>query len=170
MRIVLVLLLVISLASCATKKERALKSFNKALSLDPDILSNINLPIRIDTQIVRHVEIVTKEKIVNQSVNVDSLKKVLEGEIGAQKVLLENSELKLELFKTKQGWLDFKATIKKDTISVVDTVQVVIEKQLPAKALTKTVHVRGYFYYSGIILNLISLIVLTLIIWRMFKR
>lgn len=168
--LLILLLLTLLISSCATKKQRAIKHINKALKLDSQVLSEFNTSIRLDTTIIINEQIVTPERKIFISMNEDSLRRVLELELGVKTILLENGKMKLELERTKNGWFNFLATVKPDTIYFSDTVKVEIEKQVPVKGLIVERQKKGYFYYCGILFNIIGGIFIFIFIWRLFRR
>ena len=170
MRNLLVIIIALTLTSCATRKERAVRHVNKALSLYPQVLTEFNTPIRLDTTIFITDTIVTPEKKVFLPVNEDSIKRALEKKLGVKTMLVENDKLKLELQKTKDGWFEFLATVKSDTIVVKDTVRIEIIKEVPVKGLERTVVKKGYWYYSGIFFNIFATLYILSYIWQRHKK
>lgn len=171
MKTILYLILVFSITSCASVQERARHHLNKALTLDPNILSQVNSSIRVDTTIIVKDTIITPEKQTTLKIKKDSLKEALNIDSGITKLLVENNKLKIELTKSKEGWLDFLTTIKSDSISYEKEVPLSIEKEVPVKVLAPTVITKkGYFYYSGIVLNIFMILITVIELWRLFKR
>lgn len=169
-KLLIFLILVLLISSCATKKERAVKHVHKALRLDPQVLTEFNTPIRLDTTIIRKDTIITPEKKIYLGVNKDSLRKAMEAELGVKTMLVENGKLKLELQQTKEGWFEFLATVKPDTVPIIDTVYLEIVTEVPVKGLVTTITKKGYFYYSGLIANFVGGLLLLILLWRLFKK
>lgn len=166
-QIVLLISLLLLLGSCATKRERAVRHINKALTLDPNVLTKFNLPIRIDTNIVINKQYVTPEKKIYLKANEDSIRRALEAKLGVKTLLVENEKLKLEIQKTKDGWYEFLATVKPDTVTIRDTVFLEIEKEIPVSGLVREVPKRGYLYYCGWLLHLL---IVLFVGWKLLKR
>lgn len=169
-KVIILVLLAILISGCATTHQRAVKHVNKALRLDPQVLSEFNSPIRLDTTIVINEQIITPERKIYVGINEDSLRKVLEMQLGVKKMLVENDKLRVELERTKDGWFNFLATVKPDTLYFRDTIEIEIIKEVPVKGLIREVPSKGYFYYCGILLNILGAIFIFIFIWRLFRR
>lgn len=170
MKYILILIIALSISSCATRQQKAIKHLNKALSLDSTVLKHIIVPITIDTTIINNGVIVidtiiktpetkTGEKITPEKFEslVDSLK-ILNKEV----TLLETEQLKLTLQRTKDGLIDVKGLLKpqyipyKDTIPYIDTIPFHLQTKAPSVApITKIVTKKGYFYNVGVALHYI---------------
>lgn len=173
MKWLILLLIAVSLSSCATKRQRAVHHLNRAIELDPQVLQTLNSPIRIDTQVIVKKEII-REKVVDSTglytqEDINSLIRELNKNAGdTLATLLENSKLKLELQKTKEGWLQFKSTIKPDTIHWKDTVRINIIKEVPiTNQAPHIVKDRGYLYWSGLFAHILLVL---FVLWKILSK
>lgn len=179
-RLIWILPLLLLFGSCATRQQKAVKHLNKALALDSNVLQNVIVPVIIDTTIIHQdtiivdTTIVVPEKSETSTLSRNEINKLLDSTetLNGKVKLLETELIKINLIKSKDGLIDIQTIIKeikvpyKDTIPYIDTIPFYKEIKAPSVApVTKVEVKKGYFYWTGVIVNalLVLYILLTFI-------
>lgn len=157
--LLLILLLVLILASCKTRQERAVKLFDKAVALHPDLLGTIGTRVVIDTLFLYKDTLFIPADTTVFAIKLDSLRK--EGKI----LLFENDKLKVEIERVKvvddKGVVSYRekgiVTNKEKLIYRDVEVPVYITKTIPARIINKPYEVikivkqKDIFWWTGLI-------------------
>lgn len=186
MRFCILLLIVFTISSCASKKERAVKHLNKAISLDASVLRNVTRPIVIDTTIVVRGELridtilVIPGTTVEQTITEKEFKNLTDSldKSNDKLTLLESELLKVTLQRTKDGLLDIQGVLKerglyyRDTISYIDTIPFYLDTIAPSvEPVTDVVYKKGYFYSVGVTVHyFVGLLSVMAILYYVFYK
>ncbi len=152
--LLLVVLVILTLASCRTRLERAERYLDKAIKLNPNVVSTKDTLVVIDTLLLYKDTLFIPADTTKFQFQIDSLKK--EG----KQTIFENDKLKVEIRtikETKDGKVTYRqegiVTNKEKLITRTIKVPFYITKVIPAKLITKTITLqakRGVFWWVGL--------------------
>lgn len=143
----LILISLVTLTSCSVQ-QRAQRHLNRAIALDPTILSTLDTHVKIDTTVVHDTTIVVPATTDSIKTNIDSI--VTQYKEKGQVTLLENNKLKVQLQNIK-GHPTVIVDTKEIRVPVHDTVRVTLTKTIPAKVVHERVYLHGFFWWVGIV-------------------
>lgn len=146
-QIIVTLLTLITLSSCSVQ-QRAQRHLNRAIALDPTILSKLDTQVKIDTLVVRDTTVIVKARVDTIQSNIDSI--ITQYKEKGSATLLENDRLKVQLQNLK-GHPTVIVQNKEIKIPIHDTVRITVTKTVPASIVHERQEVKGFFYYTGMV-------------------
>lgn len=150
----LVLVLLVTLASCKTREQRSYRLFEKAQRLNPNLVTTLDTTITIDTLLLYKDTLLIEADTTKFLFEIEDLKK--EG----LKVLFENEKLKVEIQTIKETDKDGKVTYRREGIVTNKAKEIIrqlkfryyITKTFPAKVITiKEKESHGKIWWVGLI-------------------